>query len=1378
MHGVCHLTLTTIQWDRREQPRIHQLTGEYVRPTTTWLCAAVVEVHELFSIIGRQAVKLPLSNVVGRYQWTAAHLLRACISARGSDGFAFNFWSLHAMASSQSRDTTNTPTKTPQPPSLSPSPIPSVTFTSSEPTISQDIDRSPQVRKELPQRPDVQRLNDDFSETTELLNAAEASAQKYTGRRSVNYLNKAGATLSAIQTDVSNVQSVASPLQAVMETEPGKAIRQTISAIVDGIPGLLKVLDDVAQIHPFIKIAVGAFRVAVELDLKRRDNDKKISLMFVEMRDMMAVLVQLKDINKDKRAGEDNTTISGRMQDLVDKTEQDIRKCANSCNAYAKKKLLSKVVHSSSWSDEFKGYIQGFTDRRREFELALSIYIGHAVNTANDKLVTIEEKMDRVLRYLDACMSPEERELTKLVDDHGGPDAVMQNESVLRELFESRVSGAGISGPERKGRYGVVDEFSELQKELQMDVRTAVRENMEQFQAKFIIQQRELEEELRRTMHREGDRIIDAVISGPHDKILDPDVHEIWKEMRWRGSVKDRHFVLALRDYFREKLEQIRRVKSGTTPIVPSRQLNDQEEWTLEYINVTRVQPIIEAFDDDASGFITVAEVNTFTTARPENWSLLHWLAYWAVGHQMSMSDYAGKIDVLLAKMFALKGNVLPANRNAMEQYLYYVWTIVTMLTTAFRRVEVDEQLLQRFEDYTRAEEKRLSENLKTAKYDIDAQDTLDLIRGPGRIEKHVFPLLYLLLKRDFEIMRLARTQCLHVDELYDSMSTILWVFGAFNDRHDDLADLFKQQKLDPAQQFKIFAFEMFKYWHDEEEIWSIKKLKEATFLELAYEDSSEAQNVDPSSVINHPLQSTEELFNAHHFVESEADREADIPVRRLLGHWSGFCARGDLYPSQAMLSLDLHVSSTDAKQFYCKGIAPNGTDWNLTGEYAISEEGKVQYTFSITYVARFPTQNFAGELDESGATFSGSWGYGDKPFTFIFKRLSSEIMRFYPTPTELAENKARALWRFAIAATAAQACRKMGSWSWLRQRWQTGQRYAELVIRRDISPLAAEETVDLARCQRSMTPEEARLYQIFRDLRQRSIPVHWEIYCDVCRDVNIRGSRIVCVSCGMKTTVDLCDKEECLMSEIRLDVRDDLTSPHLPSHDILKLRAAIHPYREYGEVYRTAQFALKTVRQIFADLASSDGPSEGAVGKQPPKCIKCGECTSPPCWYCIECEENAFVCVSCDAKHGGITAGEHKKTHALVRCQSINANVDAESERAAQLNAHIDTLETKLKDVQHQVEDSFAGVDARITVTQDRLSGRMASLDERLQRIEDLLLDLGQRAFRSRTGDEPLAASQRLVRSQTLPAPRESSIPSESESDFSAWVRQMRRTT
>ena len=78
-----------------------------------------------------------------------------------------------------------------------------------------------------------------------------------------------------------------------------------------------------------------------------------------------------------------------------------------------------------------------------------------------------------------------------------------------------------------------------------------------------------------------------------------------------------------MRDYFREKLEQAKRSKNPVTPTVPASQMNAQDEWTLEYINVTRVQPIIEAFDDEAasSGYISVEEVNTFVSSpRPDNW--------------------------------------------------------------------------------------------------------------------------------------------------------------------------------------------------------------------------------------------------------------------------------------------------------------------------------------------------------------------------------------------------------------------------------------------------------------------------------------------------------------------------------------------------------------------------------------------------------------------------------------------------------------------------------------------------------------------------------------------------------------------------------------
>ena len=35
---------------------------------------------------------------------------------------------------------------------------------------------------------------------------------------------------------------------------------------------------------------------------------------------------------------------------------------------------------------------------------------------------------------------------------------------------------------------------------------------------------------------------------------------------------------------------------------------------------MNRLQSIAEAFDDDSSGFVTIAEVNQFTSSRPKDW--------------------------------------------------------------------------------------------------------------------------------------------------------------------------------------------------------------------------------------------------------------------------------------------------------------------------------------------------------------------------------------------------------------------------------------------------------------------------------------------------------------------------------------------------------------------------------------------------------------------------------------------------------------------------------------------------------------------------------------------------------------------------------------
>ena len=58
--------------------------------------------------------------------------------------------------------------------------------------------------------------------------------------------------LSAINTNVTNAQSMSSPLKSAYESEAMKTIRSGVNALVDSLPGLIKALDEVAKLHPFI----------------------------------------------------------------------------------------------------------------------------------------------------------------------------------------------------------------------------------------------------------------------------------------------------------------------------------------------------------------------------------------------------------------------------------------------------------------------------------------------------------------------------------------------------------------------------------------------------------------------------------------------------------------------------------------------------------------------------------------------------------------------------------------------------------------------------------------------------------------------------------------------------------------------------------------------------------------------------------------------------------------------------------------------------------------------------------------------------------------------------------------------------------------------
>jgi hypothetical protein len=59
---------------------------------------------------------------------------------------------------------------------------------------------------------------------------------------------------------------------------------------------------------------------------------------------------------------------------------------------------------------------------------------------------------------------------------------------------------------------------------------------------------------------------------------------------------------------------------SGSIASVASPNTTNNDAWALRFITVQRVQPLIEAIDDDVSSFVTVSEINAFTSAAPQGW--------------------------------------------------------------------------------------------------------------------------------------------------------------------------------------------------------------------------------------------------------------------------------------------------------------------------------------------------------------------------------------------------------------------------------------------------------------------------------------------------------------------------------------------------------------------------------------------------------------------------------------------------------------------------------------------------------------------------------------------------------------------------------------
>ena len=122
-----------------------------------------------------------------------------------------------------------------------------------------------------------------------------------------------------------------------------------------------------------------------------------------------------------------------------------------------------------------------------------------------------------MLKLFNEFITPQQKELAAKVEDMGGT-AAQENEETMKELDEVESTITRRPGGRNDGGRS---KFAELQREIKGDPAEAIEDNSEFFSRKFEVQRRQIEEDMARTLRREGDRIIKAITAGPQDRIID-----------------------------------------------------------------------------------------------------------------------------------------------------------------------------------------------------------------------------------------------------------------------------------------------------------------------------------------------------------------------------------------------------------------------------------------------------------------------------------------------------------------------------------------------------------------------------------------------------------------------------------------------------------------------------------------------------------------------------------------------------------------------------------------------------------------------------------------------------------------------------------------
>jgi hypothetical protein len=258
-------------------------------------------------------------------------------------------------------------------------------------------------------------------------------------------------------------------------------------------------------------------------------------------------------------------TIKGRMQDLLETIGEEITTTYNICEAYTNERLISKAWKAQSWEGKLVECAKCFVRRRDDLNMALSAHAARTGDENAERLKALQERyclllwltrgliaelnnsVDAIYKViLEQVPADGEREIAQRIDQLGRQQ-LLKNDADLRNLYRledkftmssSQSTSAKepdwgpMSRPKSTTQKDQDDESKQLKTlrdNIASDVDKVIQENYRLFAGKLKIELDRVEADLKNSMERTGDRVIEILSGGPWEAIFNevsnPDEH-------------------------------------------------------------------------------------------------------------------------------------------------------------------------------------------------------------------------------------------------------------------------------------------------------------------------------------------------------------------------------------------------------------------------------------------------------------------------------------------------------------------------------------------------------------------------------------------------------------------------------------------------------------------------------------------------------------------------------------------------------------------------------------------------------------------------------------------------------------------------------------